>query len=91
MPDTFGLILRQPFAVLDPSSQFWRTSEGIFPSDWIPFSGTWPASGMTRNGCAFARPMLAHLTNGKGSSVLPTPRTSRGASGTETIYALGGT
>ncbi len=54
-----------------------------------PFSATWPSSGMTRNGVAYELPMPALPTDGSASSSLPTPRASRGASGTETMYALG--
>ncbi len=54
-----------------------------------PFSATWPSSGTTRSGVAFELPTPALPTAGTGSSSLPTPRASRGASGTETMYALG--
>lgn len=54
-----------------------------------PFSGTWPSSGTTRSGVAFELPTPVLPTAGSASSSLPTPRASRGASGTETMYALG--
>jgi len=54
-----------------------------------PFSATWPTSGTTRSGVAFELPTPALPTDATGSSSLPTPRASRGASGTETMYALG--
>jgi hypothetical protein len=54
-----------------------------------PFSATWPSSGTTRSGVAFELPTPALPTAGTASSSLPTPRASRGSSGTETMYALG--
>lgn len=75
----------------------WNRTRGVWETDAMdllsehsePFSATWPTSGMTRSGAAFELPTPALPTAGSASSSLPTPRASRGASGTETMYALG--
>lgn len=90
MSDTCGHMLPTPFADYDRGSRSWRTSQGIYLWGSEEFSETWPRRGMTRNGCAYRLPLPGHLTAGSEYSLLPTPRTSRGGSGTETIYALGG-
>lgn len=80
-------------AIWNPHRQVWEAPHGaidLFSEHSEPFSETWPASGMTRAGVAFELPMLALPTVGSASSLLRTPRASRGASGTETMYKLGG-
>lgn len=52
------------------------------------YSETWPASGMTRNGRAFALPTLEPPTSATACSSLPTPRATRGGSSTETERLL---
>lgn len=52
-------------------------------------SSTLPASGMWVAGLVYELPMPVLRTVDSVSSSLPTPRASRGASGTETMYALG--
>jgi hypothetical protein len=79
-----------PFAFYDPDSSSWRTSALSLVEEWGEFSETWPRSGMTRGGSAYELPTPELPTDVSGSSSsLPTPRASRGASGTETMYALG--
>ena len=56
----------------------------------VPFLETWPTSGMTRAGAVYVLPTWVPLTDDSESLSLPTPRASRGASGTETMYKLGG-
>lgn len=56
----------------------WVTDQADLFSDlgWASFSGPWPPSGTTRNGCAYAHPISVPLINGTGSSsppTLPTP------------------
>ena len=68
----------------------WDGTIDLFSERSEPYSATWPSSGMTRNGVAYELPTPALPTVGTESSFLPTPRASRGASGTETIYKLGG-
>jgi len=74
----------------DRTRGIWATaSADLFSEHSEPFSETWPTSGTTRGGVAFELPTPALRTAGTESSSLPTPRASRGASGTETMYALG--
>ena len=70
---------RYPFARLVAGE--WVTDQTDLLSDlgWAPFSGTWPSSGTTRRGHAYARPTWAPPTSGTGSSsspLLPTPTAS---------------
>ena len=68
-----GRRLPDAFAYYDPAWCSWRTSQGSFAEGWARFSGTWPASGMTRSGTAWRRPMSARRTFAAGSSSSPTP------------------
>ena len=67
----------EPIAVWNPARDVWETQTmGLFCAHWDAFSGTWPASGMTRGGQAYALPTLAPPTAEPGSScspLLPTP------------------
>lgn len=81
---------QQPIATWNPARGVWETSQtSLYCEHTAPFLETWPTSGMTRDGLAFELPTPALPTDDSGSSSLPTPRASRGASGTETMYALG--
>ncbi len=78
-------------ATWNPKTQLWETDQAdLFSEQQEPFSETWPTSGMTRNGQLLPLPMSAHHTAESAYSYLPTPRSSRGSSTTETAYALGG-
>ena len=59
----------------------WLTDQRslLDPTGWEKFSGTWPASGMTRRGQAFALPTLERPTAASGSSYLHTPTTGDGS------------
>jgi hypothetical protein len=67
----------------------WNRARGVWETEQVsllcghsePFSQTWPNSGTTRAGTAYAQPMWEHLTADSGSSsspgpegLLPTPR-----------------
>jgi hypothetical protein len=128
----------KPIAVWSPARGVWEVpeTENLICEHSDVFSETWPSSGTTRNGWAYAQPTWVPRTDGSESSsllptpdvptggekippgarqvgstwlradgtkvqvhlsaiaeglpTLPTPRASRGASGTETMYALGG-
>ena len=67
----------------------WDGEIDLFSTHSDVFLETWPSSGMTRAGLAYELPMPALPTIGSESSSLPTPRASRGASGTETMYKHG--
>lgn len=72
---TSGPTLLVPLAHFDRASSCWRTSQGMFPSDWPTSSETCPRWGMTRSGELFALPTPARLISGSesSSSQLPTP------------------
>lgn len=75
--DSFGRSC-EPFAWFDHEQRCWRTWQRCLVEGWEVFSGTWPRSGMTRNGIAFRRPPLVPLTKGIGcGSLLPTPTASQ--------------
>ena len=48
------------------------------PAVW---SGTWPQSGMTRNGVLYALPTLVPLISESGCSLLATPQANLGSCG----------
>ena len=64
----------EPFAWYDRGTQSWRTWQRCLLEGWTPFAGTWPRSGMTRNGIAYQLPTLAPLTEETESGLWPTPR-----------------
>jgi len=72
----FGGNSYEPFAWFDRASQSWRTWQRCLVEGWEQFSGTWPRSGMTRNGIAFRRAPLVPLTDEIASGLLPTPEAS---------------
>lgn len=67
----------------DPTRGVWVTDRADLYGRSEPYSATWPSSGMTRGGTAYAQPMPAHPTPGSGCSCslgqptpeLPTPTT----------------
>jgi len=66
----------QPIATWNPARGVWEVpgTESLICGHSERFSVTWPTSGMTRSGSAFALPMSAPLTAGSAcSSLLPTP------------------
>jgi len=71
--DTFGLGLERPLASYDLNTQSWKMYEATFLLDFPPFSGKWPASGMTQNGKLFQRPRLVPRTLENESLSWPTP------------------
>lgn len=77
----FGENSTESFANYDHESQLWRTSQRSLLGGWVEFSGTWPRSGMTRNGIAFQRRPLAPITKETGYSLWPTTRKSMGENG----------
>ena len=89
MPDTSGPTLRTPLAFYDPETSCWRTSQGTLVSDLDTFSETWPTSGMTLDGYAYALPMPEHHTADAGYSLLPTPTASMMDKDTEDDFIQG--
>ena len=72
-----------PTATWNPARGVWETDLGGLCGHSELYSGSWPISGTTRAGRAYARPMWAHLTDGSASSsspgLLPTPTVQDGA------------
>lgn len=67
----------EPFAWFDHEARCWRTWQRCLVEGWTSFSGTWPRSGMTRNGIAYRRAPLVPLTaETEYGSCLPTPEAS---------------
>ncbi|SKS70893.1 Uncharacterised protein [Mycobacteroides abscessus subsp. bolletii] len=78
-----------PIAQWNPARMIWETDQAdLFCEQREPYSETWPTSGTTRNGQLLPLPPSEHHTAANGSSLLPTPRASRGASTSETRDAL---
>lgn len=78
IPDTSGPTWLVPLAHYDPDLSCWRTSQGMFPSDWPTSSETCPRWGMTRAGELFElpTPALPTAAPASSSSLLPTPLTT---------------
>ena len=83
-------IQQQPIAVWSTARDVWETpqTEGLFCEHLDVFSETFPTSGLTRSGMAYALPTWAPRMGGSGCSSLPTPRATRGGSHTETMRLL---
>lgn len=62
---------QQPLATWNPARGVWETDTLGLCGHSELFSDSWPISGMTRAGRAFARPMWAHLTDASESSSSP--------------------
>ena len=82
----------KPIARWNPARDAWETETmGLFCEHSDVFSETWPSSGMTRDGTAYALPTWEQRTDDSESSSsphLPTPRATRGGSATETVALL---
>ena len=63
----------QPFAIWNPASGIWETTQLDLSGQSVPFSETWPTSGMTRNGSAYPLPLSVPRTRGFGFSSSRTP------------------
>lgn len=66
----------EPFAWYDRSTRSWKTWQRCLMTEWESFSGTWPRSGLTRNGIAYQRKPSAPLMNVTVYGSLPTPTVS---------------
>ena len=66
-----GQVSNGSFAILDPDTCSWRTSQVSLQGDWIPFSAIWPKSGMMRSGICSQLPALEPRTFEKEFSFLP--------------------
>jgi hypothetical protein len=85
--------LPQPIATWSPTHDCWLTYDdeemSLFSVQPAVLQGTFPSSGMTRAGSLFGPPTSERRTDGSASSSsLPTPRSTRGGSSTETAKLL---
>ena len=66
-----------PLAQWNPTRDCWETTgtASLFSEHLDVFSETWPTSGMTRSGTAYALPTSGPLTAGSESSSSPSPVT----------------
>lgn len=63
------------FAFLCRDSLLWKTLQRSLLEDWIPFAGTWPKSGLMRNGkCYRLRRSVLRNAVEPGCFLWPTPR-----------------
>lgn len=69
-------------ATWNPARGAWETDQQAVCGHWEPYSLTWPTSGTTLGGTAYALPTSAPLTDDSGCSsspgLLPTPNTQNG-------------
>ena len=70
----------------NPERDVWETDQGDLISGHLAvFSETWPTSGMTRSGMAYALPTSEPATDDSGCSYLPTPVASEGTKPSNTM------
>lgn len=60
-------------AKFDRNSSSWKIPPDLFNVDSVEFSGTWPRSGMTRNGLCFQLAEWVPHTHGSACSLWHTP------------------
>ena len=89
MSAIFGLKLRGLLAYYDHDSCCWKTSQGTFLSDLETFSGTWPDSGMMRNGSVYELRTSAPAICESASSSWPTAQAhdATGPRGKNNVFA----
>ena len=69
----YGLSLRGAFVYYDRATRCWKTCQGCLPWASETFSGTWPPSGMMRNGIAYPQRRLAPRTSVTGYGLWRSP------------------
>ena len=75
----------EPIAQWNPTRDCWETTQqaSLLCEHWDVYSETWPTSGMTRSGVAYALPTWEPPTgDSESSSLLPTPVATEGTKGT---------
>ena len=72
----YGASTPELLASFDPVSSSWKTSQLCFLEGLTTYSGTWPRSGMTRNGIAYLLDSLDSRKYGTVSGYWPTPTKS---------------
>ena len=73
----FGTSSLGSLASFDPVMSSWRTSQRSLLEEWIPYSQTFPRSGMTRSGTLFQLQPLVPRTAEIVSGSWPTPSASQ--------------
>jgi hypothetical protein len=68
-------------ATWNPARGVWETEQEVICGHLEPYLATWPTSGMTHAGTAYALPTSEHPTADSASSLLPTPEAKLGPSG----------
>lgn len=68
-----GVRCGELLANYDHAMSSWRTSQLCLDGEWAELSGTWPQSGMTRNGQLYPLLMWEHRTSENESGLWPTP------------------
>ena len=76
-----------PLAKWNPTRDCWENTQqaSLFSERLDVFWGTWPSSGMTRSGVAYALPTWEPATDGSECSYLPTPVASEGTKPSNTM------
>src|SRR5574337_265729 len=81
---------RQQIATWNPARDAWETETmGLFCEHSDVFSETWPSSGMTRAGTAYALPTWEPLTDGSESSYSPLLQTPVASEGSKPSNIMG--
>lgn len=80
----------QPFAVWNPTRGVWETSQLDLYGHLAPYLETWPTSGTTHDGSAYALPPLAHripasVCSSSRDALLRTPLASDSNRGNEPL------
>ena len=77
----YGLNTPELLARFDPATSSWRTSQFCLDGALAAFSETWPRSGMTRSGAAYALAISERRISEIASGLLPTPLSSDATGG----------
>lgn len=72
--DGYGPNIGDLFASFDRATSLWRTSQGCLIGNSETFLGTWPRSGLMRNGQSFHSALWVLHTHEPACSYWPTPR-----------------
>jgi hypothetical protein len=78
----FGPSSRASLANFDPTTSSWRTCQRSVLGDSVECLVTWPRSGMTRSGTAYARATSARRIAATDSGLWPTPQSRDWKNGT---------
>lgn len=88
IPDGSGLPSHIAFAIYDPTTLSWKTSQGSLWEEWATYSESWPLSGMTLSGRAYRQAPSVPRTFAGECSSWPTPTARLGRGGGTPSHAL---